>query len=165
MSQTPGRANSPSTLPEPALSSLGCRPEPILQDLLAEGLSVEVPVTGTSMSPFIRSGDTITLAPIGRHVSRRGDIVGFPRPDGRLVVHRVIALRDGRVLTRGDAATDEDGWIDAQAITCRVEGIERRSRRLSLGLGIERTIVAALSRAGLLVSLLRPFRWLGRQRS
>lgn len=134
--------------------------DPLVLELLAEGMSVEVPVTGDSMSPFIRDLDVVTLVPLGHEPPRRGDVVAFPRPDGRLVIHRVVASAGGRLRTRGDAAGLADGWIDAEILIGRVEKIERRGRRVRLGLGAERALIALLSRAGLLAPLLRPVRWL-----
>ncbi len=47
------------------MTSLSSHPEPLVLDLLAGGMSVEIPVTGGSMSPSIRGADVVTLAPIG----------------------------------------------------------------------------------------------------
>ena len=132
-------------------------------DLLAGGMSVEIAVTGDSMSPAILSGDAVTLAPIsGRRVGF-GDVVAFPRPDGRLVIHRVVARRADRLLTRGDAASAADGWIACERLVGRVEKVSRRGRQAYLGLGPDRWLCALLSRAGLLRFVQWPTRWALRQ--
>ncbi|MEM7349310.1 MAG: S24/S26 family peptidase [Acidobacteriota bacterium] len=138
---------------------LSFRPEALLTELLAEGLSVEIPVTGASMSPYIRSRDVITLAPLADEPVRRGDVVAFPRPGGRLVVHRVIDLDDGRILTRGDAAPRADGWIDRETVVGRVTAIERRGRSVRFGVGWGPLAIAMASRTGLLCLVFKPIRW------
>ncbi len=104
-----------------AVETLSSRPEPLVLDLLAGGVSVELPVTGGSMSPHVRSGDVLTLAPIDDRRLRLGDVVAFPRPEGRLVIHRVVALEEGRLRTRGDAASRADAWIDGESLIGRAE--------------------------------------------
>ena len=142
-------------IPEGLLSS---RPEPLVFDLLNSGMSVEIPVTGDSMSPCIRSSDTLILAPIGGRI-RRGDVVAFPRPDGRMVIHRVVALAREKIQTRGDAVSHADAWIDRKSLIGRVLGVDRCGRQTRRGLGQGRSLIALLSRAGLLHLLLRPMRW------
>ena len=58
--------------------------------MLAEGSrSVPVPVSGTSMCPFLHPGDTVYLdLPSGP--LKKGDIVLFIRPNGRYILHRVV---------------------------------------------------------------------------
>ncbi len=136
----------------------------LVLDLLAGGMSVEIPVTGGSMSPCIRGLDVVTLAPAGDRRVRRGDVVAFARPDGRLVIHRVVAFEAERVRTRGDAASQADPWIGRASLVGHVEGVSRRGRRARWGLGPGRSLIALLSRAGLLLHLLRPVRWLTRIR-
>lgn len=74
-----------------------------VRQLLQEGqTNVPVPVTGTSMCPFLHPGDIACLNRITRTPSR-GDIVLFTRPDGSYVLHRVFKVRkDGSFLLLGD---------------------------------------------------------------
>ncbi len=143
--------------------SLGFSAEGLVFELLAEGMAVEIPVTGASMSPFIRGLDVLSLAPLDRGAIARGDVVAFPRPGGRMVVHRVVAATGDQLLTRGDAAPQPDAWIAAAMAAGRVESVARRGRLVRWGLGPEAPLIAWLSRFGLLAPLLRPVRWLVRR--
>ncbi len=132
----------------------------LLRDLLEGGLGVELRVTGSSMSPFIRSGDLVTLIPRDRRAIRLGDVVAFLRAGRQLVFHRVVGLGDGELLTRGDATAGSDAPVPAGEVVGLVAGQRRRGRRVRIGLGPECASIARLSRRGWLVPLLRPWRWL-----
>lgn len=159
MPSAPGTtASSPET---PSLESLS--PEllsELLRALLEDGLPVELRVTGSSMSPFVRSGDVIVVSPRPAAAIRLGDVVAFLRGEKRLVVHRVVRRRGDGFLTRGDASPRADGRVAGGEILGAVERVTRTGERVRLGLGRERIAIAWLSRCGLLMAMLRPLRWL-----
>ncbi len=66
-----------------------------------------------------------------------------------------IPRRSTECLIQGDNLPTPDGWIPATALLGRVVSIERRGRRINLGLGPERGLLATLSRLGLLRPLIR----------
>ena len=110
------------------------------------------------MAPFIRDGDVITLAPLDpKDRLRLGEVVAFQHPQsGKLVVHRVVARQQRAVLIRGDAVDGcSDGLIPMDSVLGRLVKVERGGRRVSLGTGPERMLIAALSRPQLLVPLWR----------
>ncbi|MCP4656076.1 MAG: hypothetical protein GY856_11740 [bacterium] len=147
---------SPET---PSLESLS--PEllsELLGELLEEGLPVELRVTGSSMSPFVRSGDVIVLSPRPAAAIRLGDVVAFLRGEKRLVVHRVVSRRGEGFLTRGDASPRADGRVADGEILGAVDRVTRKGVRVRLGLGAERVAIAWLSHRGLLAAMLRPLR-------
>ncbi len=130
--------------------------------MLDQGLVTRLRLTGTSMSPLLRAGDLVTLAPRRRGPIRAGDVVAF-LADGRwLVIHRVVAAGGGRLHTRGDALGHGDRPLPEEDVVAVVSNAERRSRRLRLGLGPERAVIAWFSRRGWLAPLLRPWRKLVR---
>lgn len=64
-----------------------------------------VAITSNSMAPRISIGDLVILAPVdpGDELVP-GTVVTFAVADGRLITHRVVAVReDGTYTTRGDA--------------------------------------------------------------
>jgi signal peptidase len=73
-------------------------------------------VRSGSMTPAIRTGDVVVVAPISPDQAQVGDIVTFQDPDGsgRLLVHRVRAVvRQGHqysFTTQGDANTTQEHW-------------------------------------------------------
>lgn len=77
---------------------------------------------------------------------------------GRLVVHRIIGRRGDRYLIQGDnTAGQPDGWVVEQALLGIITRVERGGRRIYLGQGPERYMIAYLSRSGWLARL--GWRW------
>ena len=115
------------------------------------------------MSPFIRDGDVITVAPAQTQAAGQdgkdcgiGQIVAFTSPvSQRLVVHRIVGRQESCFLVQGDnmqtSGADSVGRGD---VLGRVVRIERGRRRVWLGLGPERYVIAILSRAGMLLPVL-----------
>jgi hypothetical protein len=108
---------------------------------------------GISMHPFIRDGDVLTVAPLDGPVAV-GDVVAVRDPRGqRLLVHRVVTALRGRFVVRGDNTREPDGAALQADVLGRVCRVERGGRRVRLGQGPERHLLAALSARGLLVPL------------
>ena len=126
----------------------------ILEDILRRGESVRFRAGGISMHPFIRDGDVLTVSPLAHGRSRLGDVVAVRQPGAdRLLVHRVVAARPGRVVTRGDAAHSDDGPVPGGCVLGVVTRVERGAHEVTAGRGPERRVLALLSRHGLLTPL------------
>ena len=124
----------------------------LIRSLLADGMSAEVEVTGSSMWPFIRSGDVITLEP---GEPRIGDVAAVVDPDRRLLVHRVVARDRGAWLTRGDASGGADPPVEAADLVGSISAVTRDGEPLAIGLGAGKRVLAILSRLGWLAPLMR----------
>jgi signal peptidase I len=86
------------------------------------GWEPSVVVSG-SMSPSVRTGDVVLIAPLGHAAVRPGQVVRFRNPNNGppQLLHRVVDVAaDGSVYTRGDANPDED-YLPASRD--RVEGV------------------------------------------
>jgi len=139
-----------STLSSPALVAL-------LRAVLDQGIPFRFRATGFSMLPFVRDGDVITLAPLAGTSPSLGDVVAFLHPDsGKLAVHRVVGKQGDSVLVRGDNTEKPDGLVPTADLLGRVTRVERDGRRVYLGLGPERCLIAFLTRRGLFLSLALP---------
>jgi len=125
----------------------------LMTAVLDKGTPFRFQATGFSMTPFIRSGDVITIAPTPARI-RFGDVVAFESPSGgKLVVHRVVRVsRDGYII-KGDNSPEADADVPGSRILGRVARVERRGKRVRLGSGIERVAVAFLSRRGWLTRI------------
>ncbi|NIN64701.1 MAG: hypothetical protein GTO63_08375 [Anaerolineae bacterium] len=134
----------------------------LMRAVIGKGRLFRFQAKGTSMSPFIKDGDVLSLSAIPAHGPRVGNVVAaLLEPDGRLVVHRIAAGSANRLTIVGDNSPDQDGYADETAILAKVVRIERNGRRVALGLGPERRLIAFLSRRGWLYPLLN---WVRRLR-
>lgn len=82
-------------------------------------------VRGHSMRPAFRQGDVLALAPAPPETIRRGQVIVFRAPDrdpDDWVVHRVIRVAGGQIVTRGDNAPRGDGVVPPEWIVGRVIG-------------------------------------------
>jgi hypothetical protein len=104
------------------------------------------------MAPFVRGGDLATLEP-AREASLGEVVIRLCGPE-RLLLHRVVARPGVEPLTRGDATHEPDPPLAAGELLGRLSRVERQGRRLRLGLGPERLLLAWLSGHGWLRPLL-----------
>ena len=102
----------------------------VIVDLLGSGHAVQFQARGDSMDPLIRDHDYLHVEPCDRvHI---GDIVLVLAERG-LTAHRVIANRDGMVVTRGDNAPAADDAVPREKVLGKVTAVIRdgRERRVS----------------------------------
>jgi len=139
--------------------------------LIDAGLSVRFRAQGNSMSPTIRDGEYLIVAPIAAPDEvHLGDIVFCQMRRGP-IAHRVCAIDNGADNSRryalfGDASLDGDLPVTAHQLRGQVIGVEREGERMNLkivggvvgrtafmlALGLRRSILTARSRLGALLS-------------
>ena len=104
---------------------------PVCREVLAVGGSLPLRVTGVSMRPFLQEGrDTVLLMPVD--VVRRGDVVLFTRPGGKLVLHRVIRVRKDRLYVAGDNQVDLE-TVPREAVLAVAQRVLRGPKTLTPG--------------------------------
>ena len=98
----------------------------LIRAVLDKGADFRLRAAGKSMYPFVRDGDVITLRRVPPNQLKIGDIVAIPHPlRGNLIIHRIVALRNGSVKTKGDFNLASDGWISKNNVLGRVIRVER----------------------------------------
>ncbi len=107
---------------------------PVLQELLAQGQSVSLTVTGESMSPFLRHGrDQIRLAAVTAP-PKRGDMVFFRRRNGQYIMHRVLRrMADGNYAIIGDGQQQVEAPIAPEQIFAVVTQVCRKGTWIGPG--------------------------------
>ena len=100
---------------------------PVVQELLAQGKSVSLTVTGESMSPFLRHGrDQIRLEAVTKP-PKRGDMVFFRRCNGQYIMRRILRhLPDGNYALIGDGQQQVEAPIAPQQIFAVVAQVCRK---------------------------------------
>jgi len=138
----------------------------LLRSVLDKGASFRFRAKGFSMSPFIKDGDVVTVAPLWGATPGLGHVVVFIHPrTGKLIIHRVVGKRADSCLIKGDNFPERDDFVPKASILGHVTKVERHGKEIFLGLGLERFLIAFLTRRGLLPLLLplwrlvRPIIW------
>lgn len=146
-------------LEEKALKLTGAVVAELLQAVLEKGGLFRFCAHGGSMTPFIRDGDTLTIAPLEGRPPRIGEVVAFSCPvenQPKLVVHRVVGRQGSGFVVQGDGNGCAPEIVSWQNILGRLVKVERGGCYIRLGLGPERRLVAWLSRTRLLWILVWP---------
>lgn len=118
--------------------------------VLERGVPFRFAARGSSMCPFIRSGDVLTLSPLTGRAPRLGEVVAGRGGGDRLLVHRVVTAGAATCELRGDNCSESDGRVPLGAVLGVVTRVERDGRAKRLGTGPEGALLAALSKAGAL---------------
>ncbi len=74
----------------------------VLFTQLSKGLDVTISVTGISMEPTLREGDTVTVKKADSYDT--GDILVFLYKNDELLIHRLLKVKNGRYYCKGDNA-------------------------------------------------------------
>ncbi len=145
-------SDSPQVLPSARFAEL-------LTAVLDRGVPFRFQANGHSMFPFIRDGDFLIITPKPERL-HLGDVAAYINShNNRLTVHRVIGIDQNSYLICGDDCPEPDGAVSHADILGRVIQVEHHGRRMWLGLGIERVVIAFLSKCGWLISLMVPIRY------
>ncbi len=149
MSDTYVKLNhEPHTMPGLAIAEL-------MEAVLEKNIPFRFAAPGFSMTPFISDGDIITISQLPPRL-QAGDVVAFINPGCRkLIVHRIVHVSEKGYLIKGDNNPEPDGRVPRSSIIGRVVRIEHHDRQVRLGLGIERYVIAWLSKR----EWLKPLLW------
>jgi hypothetical protein len=99
----------------------------------------------------------VTVHDLKKSPLRRGDVIAFIGvKDDKVAVHRIVGKNRACWVTKGDNNLETDGLIQKDAVLGCVRKAERRGRRVFLGLGPEKFIIAFLSRANFFCGFVYP---------
>ncbi len=108
-------------------------------EILRQGDSFQFRAYGSSMAPFIRDGDLLTIAPVDAAGLEIGDVILHRALRDQIVAHRIVGrtAAGGELLleTRGDARLASDFPVPASGVLGRAVRVQRggRERRLDRG--------------------------------
>ena len=106
----------------------------ILEELL-NGKEVGLRVSGRSMHPLIRQGDSIRLEKCSAGTLAIGDVITFKK-DGHYFTHRLLwttkQANGIRLITKGDNEINTDPPVSPVSVIGKVASIQRGNRTLRL---------------------------------
>jgi len=158
------------------MSEIECRGVdliPLSAEVLGQGCALRFRAHGQSMSPFIRDGQAVEIAPLPGRGLRAGDIAFYRsssglscagQAQGCLRAHRVVKRwsQGGATLlqTRGDGCYRPDAPIDSAQVLGVVVSVQRGERWRRLDRGLAR--IAGLVWSGALPARAVIWPWLAR---
>ena len=99
----------------------------LLRELLGQGLSVRVTVTGRSMQPFLQGGESVILRSVRSEALQIGDLIFFVDTGNRPVLHRIVRRKRQKKTiqfqTKGDGLVGLDAPIFGSQVLGRVEKV------------------------------------------
>lgn len=81
---------------------------PLISEQLNSGGSASFTIRGTSMLPMLKDGiDSVRIIkPIA--TPKKYDIIFYRRDDGTFILHRIVGIKDGDYICRGDNQTENE---------------------------------------------------------
>lgn len=90
---------------------------PLICEVIGNGGSFELVVTGSSMAPTLTDmHDKVSLVSAETRPPKRNDILLYRRDNGQYVLHRMLRRRGNVCTVNGDAQTQTEKITDAQII-------------------------------------------------
>jgi hypothetical protein len=125
----------------------------LVWEVSSQGVSIRFAVLGGSMSPWIRSGDVVTVTPVeDAGPVRSGTVAAFRLPGSETVrVHRLRTRTANGWVAQADRNRRPDGIIPESAIAGVVTAVERGGRRVYLPTGGTGLVLSRLTRAVLVL--------------
>lgn len=103
----------------------------VLRELVEDGKSVNLNVSGMSMFPFLEhERDTVYFEAPQRNL-RKGDIVFYQRRNGQYVMHRIYKVKEDEYYSVGDAQSVIEGPVLRDQIFAIVTLVKRNGRMLT----------------------------------
>lgn len=98
-------------------------------EILGEGHRLRFTAHGSSMAPFVRDGDVLTVLPVDDALLKLGEIVFYRSAGDSLIAHRIVGLElDGKVpmlRVRGDSSPGTEEFVSKDNILGLIESVER----------------------------------------
>lgn len=135
--------------------------EPVIVRTLAMGGTFAFYPSGTSMLPTIHAGrDQIILTSVPERL-KKYQIILYKRANGAYVLHRIVGVRDGSYMMRGDNQYVTEYDIQRDQMIAMACGIVQEQKRVDPNKGIEHLKGVMWVKTMWLRKWLNVFRWHG----
>lgn len=109
----------------------------LFKDLLSKDIDLRVKVTGGSMTPFLKSGEIVTVRKVHFKEINIGDLILFKDDNGFSVLHRIVSIKKNNqeritFITKGDRIISIDNPVREDMILGKAIRIEKHSKRKGL---------------------------------
>jgi len=117
---------------------------PIIKEMIKNGNSVRITVTGMSMYPFLRENiDSVELTSPNFYSIKKGDIIMIQRDNNQYVMHRVFKIKKNCFYIVGDAQQWIEGPLRPNQIVAVINTVWRNNKRIDCSNIIWKTLAKA----------------------
>lgn len=105
---------------------------PIIQEQLESGGVASFVSHGTSMKPLLRDGrDVIYLTKPQKPLKKR-DIIFYRRDDGSFILHRIVGIKNGDFICRGDNQFINEYPVKRESVIAVLSHYEKDRKKKSV---------------------------------
>lgn len=87
------------------------------------GETVQFRPTGNSMNPKIKSGQLVTVEPIGKKPPEEGEVI-FCKVKGKVMLHECTAVKGKQYRISPHHQKHHNGWVTMKSVYGRVTKVE-----------------------------------------
>ncbi len=105
---------------------------PLITEQLENGGSATFVIHGTSMLPMLKDGlDSVRIVkPKGE--LKKYDIIFYRRDNGQFVLHRIVGVKDGDYVCRGDNQTESEFPVTPESVIAIVSEFTKDGKTRSV---------------------------------
>lgn len=98
---------------------------------LENGNGVKFCTKGGSMAPLLISGRDSVILEKAKKI-KKNDVVLFKNNDGKYILHRIVKINGGEIITKGDAMTVCDAPITKENIIAKATAFVRKGKEIKI---------------------------------
>lgn len=99
---------------------------PLIDEQLKEGGFTVFAVHGTSMQPFLKDRESKVRLEKPKEAPKKYDVIFYTRPDGSFILHRIVGIKDGGFVCRGDNQTENEFSVSFDRVIATVTQYDRK---------------------------------------
>ncbi|MFA4984861.1 MAG: S24/S26 family peptidase [Candidatus Omnitrophota bacterium] len=105
----------------------------LIGEVLKSNFAIRIKVRGSSMLPFIRTGDYVTIIPVSLEDARIGDIIAYGDKERKnIICHRLIKRVNSDLVLKGDTHLWSSEKVSAESLLGKVVSVECGKSKFNL---------------------------------
>lgn len=99
----------------------------LIEEAFRDNKTFEFPIKGTSMNPFLHTGDLVELKK--SDTFKKNDIILYKRNDGTFILHRIVKVKDDYFILLGDHQVKKEFPIYYNQIIGKVISYKKNNKQ------------------------------------
>lgn len=99
----------------------------VVEETVKNGGSIKIKIAGYSMYPLVTSRRDSVLLTEAEKI-KKGDVPLIKREDGSYVLHRVVGIKNGALMLRGDYEQKTEYPVNPERVMAMAKGFYRKEK-------------------------------------